>query len=324
MNKEKAEGCEERLSTRSSILAAKGHLKEQAALLSQDAKTKQAGSPERNRIYKAVQENIEQQDRLEELLREGFVPQHSQNQLISPRAFFVSPLFRVCSKKVARSRDTLLEFKNNQGKVLFTYNGPELRQSDGLVFMALLNLARDLRAGDSVSFTAEELCMAVFKRYDGPARSQLRDHIKRLQRGLIEFDKVSVQLCLRFEFPSKGPWSVALDKDIVRLFQQSPQVWLDFQKRRELPEGLSTWLYSFIESQSKLIPTKVSTLRELCGSDANEESFVRTLRIALKELSSSSVLEEGWRITGGLIHWMKRRQATEQRQASLDPPEGVC
>ncbi len=296
----------EQLHTRRDILSRKAALRAQADELAKEARTHAAGSPERNHLYKGVQQSLEEQDRLEGVLTNDFIPQHGPQQLISPRAFFVSPLFRVCSKRVERSRDMSVELKNAAGQVLFRYNGPELRQSDGLVFMALLNLVRDIRVGEAVTFHAEDLCRAVFRRYDGPARAQLRDHIKRLQRGLIEFDRVSVQLCLRFEFPAKGPWSVALDKDIVRLFKQSNEVWLDLPRRQELPEGLTTWLYSYIESQTTLIPTAIDRLRQLCGSDASEDSFPRTLRLALKELNQHGVIDDGWRMNRGVVHWRKQ------------------
>ena len=290
---------------REELIVAKKDLREQAVGLGKDAKRYPPNSPERNRCYKELQRNLDEQERLETVLQEKFLPQHSSVQVISPRAFFVSPLFRVCSKRLERQRDMALELKGNTGQTLFKYYGPELRQSDGLVFMALLNLVRDVQAGEVVEFQAESLCRTVFQRYDGPARNQLKEHIKRLQRGLIEFDCLSVQLCLRFEFPARGTWSVSLDKDIVRLFKQSTQVWLDLPLRQTLPEGLTTWLYSFIESQSRLIPTSIDSLRRLCGSDATEDSFLRTLRIALKELNQHGVIDDGWSMKKGLIHWRK-------------------
>lgn len=300
------------LTCRQALLESKKQLRSVAQDLTNEAKTFPVNSPERNRLYREIQGHIDEQARLEELIQDAYLPQHSPNQLISPRAFFVSPLFRVCSKRLERSRDMAVELKSSTGQVLFRYSGPELRQSDGMVFMALLNLTRDVRTGESVSFSAEDLCRVVFKRYDGPSRAQLKDHIKRLQRGLIEFERASVQLCLRFDYPSRGPWSVALDRDIVGLFKQSPQVWLDLPKRQALPEGLTTWLYAFIESQSRLIPMPVETLRQLCGSDASDESFPRTLRLALKELNEHGVIDSGWTVAQGMVHWRKTDQCGRQ------------
>ena len=112
-------------------------------------------------------------------------------------------------------------------------------------------------------------------------------------------------MCLRFDFPSQGPWRVALDKDIVRLFKQSTHVWLDLSMRKVLPEGLTTWLYGYVESQTRLIPVPVRTLCELCGSDASEESFPRTLRLALKALNQHGLIDPGWHVSKGLVHWRK-------------------
>jgi hypothetical protein len=306
-------GAAEAMTTRECVIRRKAGLRTTSAELSQEARTQPANSPERNRLYKVVQDSFNEQMQLEDLLTSGFTPQHGPQQLISPRSFFVSPLFRVGSKKVARARSLTLELKNSQGAVIFTYNGPELRQSDGLVFMALLNLARDVRLGETVSFQAEDLCQSIFGRYDGPTRQLLQDHIKRLQRALFEFDRFSVQMCLRFDYAARGAWKVALDKDIVQLFRRSTEVWLDLPRRQALPEGLSTWLYAFIESQTKLIPMPLETLRGLCGSDAAAESFIRMFRIALKELTAHDVIDPGWTLKKGMVSWRKKSSPPQGR-----------
>lgn len=293
------------LATRGCVIQRKVGLRARNNDLSKEARLQPANSPERNRLYQVIQDSCNEQSQLEGLLENDFAPQHSPLQLVSPRAFFVSPLFRVGSKKVARERAITLRLNNSQGNVIFTYNGPELRQSDGLVFMALLNLARDIRLGEKISFQAEDVCRNIFGRYDGPTRQLLQEHIKRLQRGLIEFDKFSVQLCLRFDYASRGAWKVALDKDIVQLFRKSTVVWLDLPRRQALTEGLSTWLYAYIESQTKLIPMSLDTLREFCGSEAQPESFTRMFRLALKDLVSQKVIDGGWTLKKGLVHWRK-------------------
>lgn len=293
------------LATRSCVIQRKVGLRASVADLSQEARSQPANSPERNRLYKVIQDNCQEQTQLEALLENDFVPQHSPQQLLSPRAFFVSPLFRVGSKKVARERAVTLQLTNSQGNTIFTYNGPELRQSDGLVFMALLNMTRDIRIGEVVSFQAEDVCRNIFGRYDGPTRQLLIDHVKRLQRALIEFDRFSVQLCMRFDYAARGPWKVALDKDIVQLFRKSAEVWLDFPRRKALPEGLATWLYGFTESQTKLIPMSLDALRERCGSDAQPDSFVRMVRLALKDLTAQQVIDSGWSLKKGMVHWRK-------------------
>jgi len=160
-------------------------------------------------------------------------------------------------------------------------------------------MARDVRVGKSVSFSAEELCRALQGQYNGPARQRLRDSIQRLQQALLKFETFSVQLCQRFDYPSQGRWTVALDPQIVELFSRVPPVWLDLGRRLSLPEGLSTWLYAFVESQTSLIPMKTEALRVLCGSESSSRAFENKLRDALKHLNEHGVIDEGWSIREG-------------------------
>lgn len=301
--------CSEPLpATRKAVQQRQRSLLQEAALLAEEAQGLPATDPRKTRLYRSVQERHASKSHLETVLATSFLPAHGANQLISPQVFFVSPLFRVASKKVERERTISLELRAQGGAVLMRYTGPELRQSDGMVFMALLNLLRDERLGESVSFNVEELCKRVFGRYDGPTRKLLKGHVQRLQRGLLEFDQFSVQLCQRFDHPARGAWSVKLDKDVVSLFQRSAEVWLDIGRRKALPEGLPTWLYGFVESQTRLIPMKASALRELCGSDASDESFLRTLRVALHALAEQGVIDSGWSVQGGVVRWLKLKQ----------------
>ena len=195
---------------------------------------------------------------------------------------------------------------SSQGKPYIRYSGPELRQSDARVFLALLHMLRDVRVGTQVTMQPEPVCVALFGRYDGNSRRQLRTHIQRLQKGLIITDKYSVQLCLGFEYPNFGGWSVALDRHIVELFRVSPQAWLSIELRLRLPEGLTTWLYAFIESQTRLIPMKIARLQELCGSDSGERAFGNSLRLAMKEIARTGIIEAGWSLRRGQVRWMKK------------------
>ena len=104
------------------------------------------------------------------MLQTQFVPQQGPRQLISPRDLFVSPLFRVRSKALPRERFMEFSIAASSGSSALRYSGPELRQSDGLVFLALVNMARDVRAGKPVSFSPGALCHGLHGQYNGPAR----------------------------------------------------------------------------------------------------------------------------------------------------------
>lgn len=290
--------------TRRGVVHTKRKLEERRSLAFGETRGLKA-SDQKAALYREIQDCRSEEDALERHLQERFMPQHGPEQFLSPRAFFVSPLFRVRSKTIEREKHLELELPTAQGRRAIRYRGPELRQSDGLVFLALLHMTRDVQVGTAVSLQPEDVCKALFGRYDGNSRKQLREHIQRLQQGLIVLDICSVQLCLRFDYPKTGRWTVALDPHIVELFRISPEVWLSMAPRLTLPDGLATWLYAFIESQTRLIPMQLSSLRELCGSEATDKAFSNRFRDALHHLTRLGVVDSGWSIGGGQVRWRK-------------------
>lgn len=294
----------EDIRTRPGTIAAK---RIQESLRQQAAKElRRARSPdEKSQLYQEIQGRTNQAAFLEYQLQANFIPPHTQEQFLGPRIFFVSPLFRVRSTKEARQHHIELRLPVPIGRPEIRYKGPELRQSDGVVFLALLHMLRDVRAGLAVTLRPEAVCRSLFGRYDGNARRQLREHIQRLQQGLLISETFSVQLCQAFEYPKTGAWTVALDRHIIKLFSVSPEVWLPLHQRLSLPEGMATWLYGFISSQTKLIPMRLTTLRELCGSEANNKAFCNRTRDALKLLARLGAIDAGWSLKDGEVRWRK-------------------
>ena len=294
----------EDIRTRPGTIAAK---RIQECLRQQAAKElRKTHSPdEKSQLYSEIRGHADEAAFLEDQLRTNFVPMHTPEQFLGPRIFFVSPLFRVRSTKETRQHHIELRLPVPVGKPEIRYTGPELRQSDGLVFLALLHMLRDVRVGLAVTLRPETVCRSLFGRYDGNARRQLREHIQRLQQGLLISKTFSVQLCQTFEYPKTGPWTVALDRHIVELFSVSPEVWFPLQERLSLPDGIATWLYGFISSQTKLIPMRLTRLKELCGSEASGKAFSNRTRDALKLLASLGTIDLGWSLKNGEVRWRK-------------------
>ena len=72
-----------------------------------------------------------------------------------------------------------------------------------------------------------------------------------------------------------------------------------------LPEGLTSWLFTFISSQTRLIPMQLATLRSLCGSQASDKAFSNRTRDALKLLARLGTIDPGWSLKGGQVRWRK-------------------
>lgn len=288
--------------TRSGLIAEK----QMCAVAQQDAfhqlRRHPAGSDGKYEAHRRIQACAAEREHLEDILTCKLLPQHGPTQLLGPRTFLQTPLFRVAGKQCPRAAATTVLLLDQPHVI---YRGPELRQSDGLVFSTLLHMARDVLLGTAVSFHPSDVCRTILGRYDGNARRQLKDHIQRLQSGVVAFESFSIQLCQRFDYPARGRWSVALDRNILSLFRNNHHVWLDVDTRLKLPEGLASWLYGFVRSQSKLIPMRLETLRARCGSDASDKAFMNGMRTALRELAAHDVVDAGWSLGEGVVHWRK-------------------
>lgn len=300
--------AEDHTITRKGMLAHKQKLVELRQLTHAETRGMRSGD-EKNALYRQIRDFNDDEHSVEKELKEHFIPQHGPSQFISPRAFFVSSLFRPSPENTPRAAAVRIDLPARASSQKLRYEGPELKQSDALVFMTLLHMMRDVRTGTSVSIRPAEICKAIFGRYDGHSRIKLQQHISRLQKGVIVFEslRINVQLCLRFEYPKTGPWTVCLDPDIVRVFQASPETWLRMAPRLALPSGLATWLFSYIESQTRLIPMPIQNVLELCGSGSEIDAFSNRLRAALTHLSAAKIIESGWSIKDGPLRWKKFR-----------------
>ena len=293
--------------TRREILSHKRFLQQERQEAYRRTKRK-PGSPQYDDQFKEVRVLAEEAEQLEIRLTQEFVPQHNAEQFLSPRSFFTSPLFCARNKSIARLSQTEFELPARFENASIRYSGPELRQSDARVFLSLLNMLRDVRVGTCATFSPELLCIAILGRYDGNTRVALKLHIQRLQKALIVTARFSVQLCQEFHYPPRGGWSVVLHPHIVELFRATNPVWLHMKTRLDLPDGLTSWLYTYVESQTGLIPTPIARLRALCGSESDLRAFTNSLRLALKELAALRVIDTGWSVRNGEVRWLKRKQ----------------
>lgn len=272
-----------------------------------DAKQAPRGSDEKSLRWKEVRGLHSQIEHLEMKIANDFVHLHSPSQFLGSRELFASPIFNVRNHNSPREKQVEFVLTGTENGSV-RYEGPELRQDDGLVFMALLNIARDVRVGKSVSFSAQSVCEALLGYYDGSCRPRLKAIISRLQGAFLHFPTFRVQLVQRFDFPQRGLWTVSLDTDIVQLLTKQSAVWLDLHQRLSLTNGLTSWLYGYVRSQTSLIPTKVDRLRKQSGSEGALDGFRESLKTAMGVMSGAQVVDVGWHIDKhDLLHWRKLR-----------------
>lgn len=292
---------------RRSQIAEVASFRVQAKDLVREAHQAAKGSDEKSERWNEVHKLNWHIQFLEGKLANSFIHLHGPSEFLGTRELLTSPIFNIRNPKSPRSEQVEI-ILDGPDKEVVKYEGPELRQDDGQVFMALLNIARDVRVGKSVGFSPKLVCLSLWGYYDGSCRSRLNATISRLQCAILQFPTFRVQLVQRFDFPQRGLWSVSLDTDIVQLFTKKSVVWLDQSQRRSLKNGLSTWLYGYIRSQTTLRPTKVERLRVQCGSGGALDGFRESLKVAMGVMSGVQVVDIGWHIDKhDMLHWRKLR-----------------
>jgi hypothetical protein len=291
--------------TRQDTLERKQLLLARLKLLQQQKRSHKSDTFARADAFRRIGQCYDGIELLNRELKGGYVPQHGPAQFLAPRMFLTSRLFRVAGKQLARTNQVDIQLEEQSG-VALSYRGPELRQSDGRVFMAILHMLRDVPPGSSATFRARDPCIALFGRYDGNSRRQLKLHIQRLEAGAVTLNGQAISLCRGFQAPASGRWSVSLDAKVPQLFMASPHVWLSCETYLALPEGLATWLYGYVRSQTSLIPTSLELLRRRSGSTALDKPFMNRTRQALRALTQAGAIHGGWSLRDGAVRWMKR------------------
>lgn len=251
---------------------------------------------------------------LESQLRDHYVPGHGPRQFICPSVFLKSELFRADASAGPREN---IDCQLHTGTVdPVRYVGPELRQDDALVFMAVVHMGRDFPPSTTLTFSATEMCLCLFGGYDGSRRRRLADCIKRLMRGVLTIgNSLSVQLIGEFRHPSAGRWSVSLHPSVIALYKASQHVWLEQPVLLRLNPGLETWMYGFIRAHPSGIDMGIDDLRKRSGcEDSSDATFIRRLRRALDKLIEHDVAPgRQYRITSGVLTW---RRASVIRRAA--------
>ena len=285
-------------SDRARLKGVRGELKKHEATLAKLA-LRNASPSDSSELTREIQRLRSELDNMEAQL----VPWHHDEQLLSPKSLLCTPLFGVARSGIRQPR---VELNIPHSSVVeLTYQGPELRQSDGLVFMALLHLARDFKPGRRVFFSPQALIESFGHQYGGSERQQLRQIIMRLRGGSLLGPDFSVQLVAYFGFPKHGDWSVGLDAKVMQLFEGVQPIWMERRLRTELPPGLATWLLGYVRSQGILNPTSLTLLQQRCGSQAKPKNFAASLREALTILEHNQVVKPGWQVVDGKVTWKK-------------------
>ena len=195
----------------------------------------------------------------------------------------------------------------SSGSVAVEYRGIELRQDDQRVLLVLLKA----KAGSSVAgplefnlrtFARDELGWAD----SSDSVSKLRGCLDRMMTSNLHVKYAySADAQKREPRPMEGWYNfvatveiwggacrVTLNPNITALFAHS-QTYLDIRTRRQLGDGLKSWLWAYISADPCQNPLPVQALQaQSCKEGYAPKEFNRCLRVALADLKELGLVTD--------------------------------
>lgn len=239
----------------------------------------------------------------------------AESERILPNEIVRSALFN------ARNRNKPREYMNGVdiaviGGGSLNYQGQELRQDDGTLFMQIVHIAKKQPMGSLVEFTPYSMCKALDWGTSSRDYQRLRDSLKRMQATALEVRSQRIDGVWGGESMSMIPYFAWRDSDkktlakyqvrlapqLVELFGNVHYTRTDWEQRLALPDGLATWLHTYFASHRKPHPIAIETIMQGAGMTVSARSeAAKQIRTALAKLTEVGFLAS-WEIVGGFVH----------------------
>lgn len=211
------------------------------------------------------------------------------------------------------------------------YTGEQLDQGDLDVWEGVLLLCRPQALGEECRFTAYALLKTVGKADTGGNRSVLDARLTRLKvsglrirlGGRYSYEGSLIDVIKRDE--ETGHYICRLNPELRQLFEADQFTQLEWAVRQALDgKPLAQWLHGFFATHAVPHPFKISTLRELCGSEvARERDFKPKLRKALEavaEASAEHAQHFSFSFEGELVCVQRMPSASQKRHLAKKKP----
>lgn len=257
------------------------------------------------------------QQRFKSWMRGEQLPLWPADFRCAPNEFLRSALFNARNRNQPRRylrQETLAMI----GKGRITFTGEELRQDDATVWLQLVQMASATPLGHVVEFTPYSFCKAVGWMPTGNAYVHLRKCLTRLQATALAFYAERTQHTLSLSMIPIFCWQdertgnplpryqVKLASQLAALFAGNHYTYLLWAQRRQLPEGLSTWLHGYLASHKQPFPLALSDIQRAADLTIARPDNLRTVVVrALDSLVDVGFLSS-WEIDGEHVKVIRR------------------
>ena len=260
-------------------------------------------------------------------------PWHPESVCVSPNSLLRCGLFRVAQTRATRSHLHRHRFplQGSRGGYV-EYTGAELRQSDGDVFMMLLQVEQDTPGIAVVRLRkfAKQLGWGT----SNVSVSKLEDCIVRMSATNLEVNsnamvgasmmagKVAFSLIHGYRQEEPGVWLVYLDSRL-RGLKNNDYTRVQNDHLRQLPSGavFASWLLKFLATHREPKPIRLEDLQTYCGSSSESKEFRRLTIAAASTLQKIGFLEEYLVERGELLVVRAAVASAGDSESAADTPD---
>lgn len=196
-------------------------------------------------------------------------------------------------------------FKSTNGAFI-EFRGMELRQDDLTVLLQLISLRADMATKCEIEFSPYALLTKIGWSNNNISVGHLRECLMRLRQAIVIIERggnkgeVSGFLS-EFSWEGRTHWWVKVDHRMVAILGTAP-TYLIISKRKQLSEGLQTWLYGYIRANQCGWAVPLELIHSASGSQAKDMvEFARSVREVLKKLAAIGVVTDASTVKNGKV-----------------------
>jgi len=252
---------------------------------------------------------VEVKKRMAEIIQLPFWPDEARGV---PNSILRSALFGI----VRRGRRMYVEGRKIASIVGINiiYSGPQLDQADLDVWEECLQLSRS-QVGNNIEFSSYSFLKKIQRATGKHDHEWLKKSLRRLQSAVVEITdgKRAYSGQLIHDYYRDGETKrnvIIINPKILSLYGDNGWTGIDQSQRLSLKsQPMAQWLHVFYSTHAKPYPYKVSTLRELCGSETKKLYHFRE-RLKKSYMHVSKVT--GWKFwidDKDLLHVEKTRDS---------------
>lgn len=223
----------------------------------------------------------------------------------APNSFLRSALFAaIQSKDRADFKEATLF---SQDGITIKYTGEQLNQEDLVVWLTLVDLAKQHPLGTECSFTAHGILKHMGMDTSGQSHERLRKSILRMTACavVIKLENYSYGGSIIGDFTIRDhdkSYMVTLNRKVIKLFNETDWTGLEWKQRGLLGrKPLALALHGYYSSHEKPLSVSIEFLSNITGSmNKQKADFKRKVKTALEELIKINFLKS-YEIDGDMV-----------------------